>query len=330
MTVGSGIGGQVGIAPESTYGTYVAPTRFLPITKAPIKKSKQTVTPAWMGAGRLMTLGAGRVVTTRAADGSIELPLYNHGLGLLLQALMGTSVTPVQQGATTAYMQTHTLADTLGKSLTVQVGVPDTLGVVHPYTFLGAKVADATFTYEVAKELTGQFTLQARDVSETQTLAAASYGASARPFVGTDTGLKIGAYGSEAVVQGVRKASVKIERMIKNDRYYMGNNGLMSEPLIADFAKLTGSLDADFVDKTTFADRFASDGSFSLVLEAVGLNIASTYNDTFRITLPQCFFDGDGPTLDGPGVITGTFPFTCEFDGTNLPRIEYMSADTTV
>jgi hypothetical protein len=45
-------------------------------------------------------------------------------MGLLLQALMGTTVTPVQQVATAAYLQTHTLADTAGKSLTIQKGVP--------------------------------------------------------------------------------------------------------------------------------------------------------------------------------------------------------------
>ena len=38
-------------------------------------------------------------------------------MGILLQHIMGGTVTPVQQAATIAYLQTHPLADNVGKSL---------------------------------------------------------------------------------------------------------------------------------------------------------------------------------------------------------------------
>jgi hypothetical protein len=334
MGLATGIGGQAGCAVETTYGTYVAPTRFLPVTKAPFTKVKNTVQLSWLGAGRLGNLGAARVVTTHAGKGSIEMGVYNHGMGILLQALMGTTVTPVQQGGTTAYLQTHTIADVVGKSLTMQVGVPDTTGTVRPYTFLGSKITDAEFTIETAKELTAKFNFDCRDVTEAQTLVAASYSANMRPFVGTDTGIKVGVFGSEAAVLGVRKVDLKIDRALKTDRYYVqagASAGLKAEPLIGDFWKITGTVTADNVDKTIWADRFAADSGFSLVLETIGLAIGvSGSNDTFRITLPQCFLDGDTPTLDGPDIVSGAFPFTATFDATNLPKIEYMSSDTTV
>lgn len=330
MAVASGIGGQIGIAPEGTYGTYVAATKFLPIMKAPFTKVKNTVQSSWLGAGRLLETGAGRVVTTKAGKGSIEMDVFNKSMGLILQALMGTSVTPVQQGGTPAYLQTHTLADTVGKSLSVQAGLPDTTGTVRPYTFLGVKVTDCEFAFEVDKTITAKASFDARDVSEAQSLAAASYAATLRPFVGTDTSVKLGTFGAEAAVVGVRKATVKIDRNLAVDRFYLGASGLKAEPLIGDFTQISGTITADFVDKTVFADRFAADTSFSLVLEAVGLNISGAYFDTFRITLPQCFLDGDTPTLDGPDIISGDFPFVCKFDETNLPKIEYISRDTTV
>ncbi len=37
MAVGSGISGQLGYAAESTYGTTVTPTKFLPVNKADLK-----------------------------------------------------------------------------------------------------------------------------------------------------------------------------------------------------------------------------------------------------------------------------------------------------
>lgn len=330
MAVASGIGSQVGFVNESTYGTYVAPTKFVQADKVSLKKKKTTVQGNGLAAGRLMQLGSRRVVTTTSGEGSLDFEVVNKGLGLLIQALMGTSVTPVQQAATTAYLQTHTLADPIGKFLTIQVGVPQASGTVASYSYSGCKVLAGQFTFEVDKEVEASLDIDAQKVVDSQTLVAASYATATRPFVGTDTSIKIGTYASEASVTGVKKVSVKIERPSAEDRYYLGAAGLKAEPIINDYAKLTGTITADFVDKAIWADRFAADTSFSLVLEAVGLNIASTYYDTFRITLPQCFLDGDLPTVDGADVVSGDFPFVCLFDGTNLPKIEIISTDTTL
>ncbi|WP_144267575.1 phage tail tube protein [Leifsonia xyli] len=331
MSTGTGLAGQVGIAPEGTYGTFQTPTRFLPISKAQLTKVKNTIGQSWLGAGRLMDLGAGRVVTTRGGKGTFDLDVTNRGMGLLLQALMGTTVTPIQVGSTAAYTQTHALADTVDKSLTVQAGIPDATGTVRPYTFLGAKVTDATFTFEPGKEVTSTFTLDTQDVIESQTLAAASYVTTMRPFVGTDTSVKVGMFGSEVAVSGVKKVTIKIERPQNAARYYLGGQGLKAQPLLNAMTKITGTIEADFIDKTIWADRFASDAPFSLVLEADGLQIGASGNfDTFRITLPQCFLDGDTPTLQGPDVVSGSFPFTALFDGANLPTIFTQSADTTL
>lgn len=331
MGIASGIGSQVGVAPEATYGTYVAPSRFLQADKVSLKKVKNTAQSNGFAAGRLAPLASGRVVTTRAAAGSIDHEVLNSGMGLLVQALMGTSVTPVQQGATTAYLQTHILANTMGKSLTIQAGVPNTSGVVVPYTYLGCKVTGGQFTFDIGKETTAQWTIDAQDVADSQTLAAASYSTNTRPFVGTDMSVKIGAtYGSEAPVTGVTKAVVKFDRGHNTNRYYFGAGGVKAEPIINAWPKITGTLSADFVDKTVFADRFAADTMFYLVCESVGPVISGTYYNTFRITLPGCFLDGDTPMADTLDVINGQFPFTWLFDGTNLPKIEIISTDTTL
>lgn len=330
MAVASGIGSQVGIAAESTYGTYVAPSTFIMATKVALKKVKNTTTDQGLAAGRLLNLGSRRVVTTKAGEGSVSFNAVNKGMGLLLQGLMGTAVTPVQQAATTAYLQTHTLADPFGKSLSIQSGVPDAGGTVRPYTFLGCRVTDATFTVEVDKDVECEFNVDAQDVTEAQTIAAASYATGTRQFVGTDATIKVGTYASEASVSGVKKVSVKIDRALKTDRFYLGASGLKGQPIISDFTKITGTISADYIDKTVFADRFAADTGFSLVIELVGTLIASTYYNTLRITLPQCFLDGDTPQVDGPDVVSGDFPFVCNFDGTNLPKIEYISTDTAL
>ena len=116
MAGGSGLWAQLGIAPEVTYGTFVAPTKFIEFTKESLVLKKTTAQSAGIAAGRLMALSSRRVVTQREVSGSVDLEVTNKAMGLILQSLMGTTVTPVQQGATAAYLQTHTLADTAARA----------------------------------------------------------------------------------------------------------------------------------------------------------------------------------------------------------------------
>lgn len=328
MAIGSGLGSQLGVAAESTYGTFVAPTKFLEFTKESVQLKKTTAQSQGMASGRLVALSSRRVVTQKEVQGSIDLEVTNKSFGLLLQALMGTTVTPVQQGATIAYLQTHTLADTAGKSLSIQKGVPLTTGTVADYSATGCKVTSAEFSCEVGGMLTSTFEFDGKTVSESETLASPSYPLMS-PFHFGQMAVKTGTFGAETALDGIRKVSVKIERPLAVDRFYAGQSGLKKEPISNDLVKISGSLEADFV-ATTLADMFVSDAATSLVWEFVGDQIVSPHNYTFRVVIPAIHIDDEPPTVDGPEVIRTTFNFTGLFDGTNANKIEYLSTDTTV
>lgn len=328
MAIGSGLGAQLGIAAESTYGTFVAPTKFLEFTKESLALKKTTAQSTGIASGRLMALSSRRVVTRKEVSGSIDLEVTNKGQGLLLQALMGTSVTPVQQGVTTAYLQTHTLADTAGKSLTIQKGVPLTTGTVTDKTFLGCKVISGEFSCEVGGMLTATYEFDGKDCDEGQTLAVASY-SNMSPFHFGQMAAKAGTYGTETALDGIRKVSVKVERPQDTERFYANQSALKKEPITNDLVRITGTLETDYV-ATTLDDLHTSDAATSFVWEFVGANIASTYFETFRITLPAIRLDEGPPVVDGYGVIKPTFSFTALYDGTNLPKIEYISTDTAL
>lgn len=328
MAIGSGLGAQLGISAETTYGTFVAPAKFIEFTKESLVLKKTTAQSAGIAAGRLLALSSRRVVTQREASGSLDMEVTNKAMGVILQALMGTTVTPVQQAATAAYLQTHTLADTAGKSLTVQKGVPLTTGTVTDKTFIGCKITSAEFACEVGGMLTAAFDIDAKDCDEAQTLATASY-PSMSPFHFGQMAVKTGTFGTEAARDGVRKVSVKIERPMAVDRFYAGQAGLKKEPISNDQVKITGQIEMDYVD-TILDDLHTSDAATSFVLEFVGPLIASTYFETFRITLPAVRFDEAPPTVDGFDVVKPTLSFTALYDGTNQPKIEYMSTDVTL
>lgn len=333
MSIGTGLASSIGLAAETTYGTYAAPTRFLEFNKEDLKKVKTTIQGGGLASGRMLALGSRRVLATVAGSGSVDMEVSNKSYGLVLSHLLGSS-TIAQQGATAAYLQTHTVADNVGKSLTVQVGVPSTTGTVYPYTFLGGKITGATFTCAVDNTLQSQIEFDFQDVSEAQPLAAPSYTTGIAPFHGGQMNVKIGTYGSEASIQGVTKAEVKLTRPMATDRIYASAAGFPAkklEPLMNGFFGISGTLTTDYITKADLADRFATDSSTSLIIEWVGPLIAATYYQTFRIKVPLIFIDSDTPQVSGPDVVATAFNFTGQDDGTHPPiTIEYTSTDLAI
>jgi hypothetical protein len=333
MAVGSGLGGQLSIKAETVFGTYVAPDKHLVgYLKGSPRFEPNRTQGGGLYAGEAAVRGARYVETTRSASGSITVEVSRKQAGIILAHMLGSSSSPVQQAASIAYLQTHTLnADQLGKSLTIQVGVPQTDGSVRAYTFLGSKIQKATFSCGVDEILTCDVEVDCRDLTEAQTLVTASYPTGAEPFHFKEMAVKLGTYASEASVTGVRKATLVIERPLKTDRFYAGAAGLKAEQITNGAVTISGTLEVDFVDKALFVDRFIANTSTSMVLEWVGPIIVSTYAYAFRFKLPQVFFTGDTPVLEGADVVNMSIPFEAKYDGTNAAVIaEYMSTDVTV
>lgn len=330
MATGSGIAAQFGIAAESVFGTFVAPTRFYRVNKFEIKKKKTTVQGGGLAAGQLAQPGALRVVVAEAAEGSVELEVPNKGFGLLLAHAFGATPTLAQQGATAAWMQTVTVADNIGKFLSLQGGVPNRAGTVVPIAGLGSKISSIEFSCERGGLLTCTVEFDARQESEATTLAVASY-AETGGFTFKDLTVKLGStIGGAAAVTGVKKVSLKLERGMDDEAYYAGSAGLKAEQVMNDWIKVSGSIDADFIDKAVFNDRFASDTATALVLNWTSpLLAAPAYPFSLNFDVPQVFFDSDTPTVDGPDITSGSFGWTAQYDLTNpIVTGKYVSTDT--
>jgi hypothetical protein len=271
-------------------------------------------------------------VTTEAATGQLVAEVQRAGFGLILKHLTGSTTSPVQQAATTAYLQTHAWGDNTGLSLTGQMSTPATGGTAHPWTGLGGKITGVEFSCAVNELLKATVDLDFKKVVETETLATASYTAGNMPFHFGEMAVKLGTFASEASVTGVRGVSVKIERPQDTEMFYAGAAGLKAQPVWNEFLNISGTIEVDLVTKADFIDRFTGHTSTSMVLEWVGTTaIASTYYPTFRIVLPKVYFSGDVPSVDGPDVVKASVPFKAMLDTTNgICTAYYQSTDTTV
>lgn len=327
----SGLRSQIGFSAESTYGTFVTPAAFVRARSYEVGFTPTRVQGDGIATGTLGPLGGQFVQTVRSASGTIELDVQTARMGLLLQTLMGTAVTPAQIGTSAAYTQTHTLADTRGRSLTVQVGAPYRAGsTVIAQTMVGAKIPSASFSCAVDGLLTGSFTLDGRDFTTTQTLATASYASGAVPFHGGQMAVRMGTFNSETAVSGVRSVTVNIERPHDASAYTAGQSGLKLEPVLNGLANITVSIEANWLDKATFQDLAHATTPTSFAWEFVGGTIGGGNSHTFRVTLPSIHFEPVTQGVGGVGELTQTWNATWRFDGTNLPVITVISADTSL
>ena len=330
---GSGVSSQFGYVNESAYGTPVTVTKFLRQTKAAFQRTAQRVQSTGVQSGVLGPIGSGYVEATAAGAGSLEVDVQSRGFGLLFKNLMGAG-SSAQQGGTAAYLQTFTLADPVGQFMTMQVGRPLRSGTVVPQTATGCKILSAEFSCAVGEILKATFEIDAKAVDNTTALAAASY-LSAITFHSGLMAVKMGTYGSESAVSGVRGVSVKIDRPQDTEDYQTinatGGVGYKSEPIINDLTSITGTVTSDWLAKATFEDLANGMTSTSLVWEFIHPTaIAATHYPTFRIKLPGVYFDAGSQAVDGVKELTNDWGFTWRYDGTNMPSIEYMTPDTAI
>lgn len=332
MAIGSGLGSSFGVSAESTYGTYVAPTKFIRHKTASVQKSATRVQGEGIQAGIPADIGAQFVETVTGGTGTVAFDVQSKNMGLILQALMGTSVTPSQIGTSGAYTQTHTLADPFGKSLTVQVGIPQRGGTVTPATLKGAKVAKMDLNCAVDSVLSASVDFDAQAYENSTALATVSYTSSVNVFHGAQMTVKVGTYNSEAAVSGIRSVSCSIDRAMDTSAYYAGATvpGTKSEPVLNAITGISGSFDIDFLDTVMHA-RVRDNTSTSLVLEWVGPLIAGSSYETFRVTIPSIYFESpESFGIEGRDVVGATFNWTWKYDGTNLPKIEVISAESAL
>ena len=332
MATGTGLDAQIGWGQESTWGTPVTPTRFPEFTSEGFSKDKVTVQGMGLRAGGRVARAGRRLVTTNGGKGSLSLDLVNSGLGILFKTACGTA-TSTQRSSTPVYDQVFTLGALLGKSMTIQKGVPSTDGTVNVFEYNGVKITDLDVSISKGglAQVSANFDARQERTADTTpaaaALATASYSTTATPFSFLSAQLTL----AGSAVAAVTKANVKLTRPLKTDRYYLNGGGTKSEQLENGYATIGGTLEADFTSLTALYSSFETDASLALVLSFTGPVIAgSAVNSGLTITVPAIKLNGDTPKVGGPDVVSISCAYDGLDDGTNPPiTYAFVTADTT-
>lgn len=342
MAYGSGLGASLGWAAESTYGTYVAPTKWGEFNSEKLTLNKKIIANEGLrGGGRIGRITR-RVVTTKSAGGSIDLDVSSRGFGVLLTHMLGTTTPTATQIATTGvYRQIHTIGE-MNRSLTVQVGRPQTDGTIKPFTYTGVKFPSFELSCGIDEYLSLKLEADARNETTAQTLAAPTYVTATEEMfhfgqidieIGGTVSLTSGVYTTSgaADVTACKGFSLKHDASMATERYFAGATTLKAAPIENGMREISGSLDCEFADQAQLYDKMANETTFALKIRFTGTTVVGTGVAAFEILLPACKLDDGTPTVDGPDVLGNEVNFKAYDDGTNPPiQVLYESADTTV
>jgi hypothetical protein len=324
----SGISAQLGIATETTVGTYVAPTTFVPFTSESLRRTNEYIRTTALRAGRVFQAESLHSQTTHAADGSISFDVQDKGLGKFLNLLHGNTVTP---SALTGGVlrQTHNIGatDPYGKAMTIQVGRPDVSGTVRPFSYLGSKVAAVTFNLETGGVLSSEWTIDAMDETTAQTLGTATYATGAKTFTFQNATIE---FDDVVLTDCVKYASVSVTLPMNTDRYCIGAGTTKKEQILNDQIGAEITLEMEF-SSLTQQTAFANSTRRKVELNCVGNTLSGTYSSGLNFTAAATVTTGEGPVVEGPDVLTQTVTLEVVDNGSATPLvIQYDSSDAAL
>lgn len=327
----SGVGGQFGIATEETFGTYKAPTRFYPIESESLSLDKNIIRNPGIRTGRFAQAANLHRATTRTAGGEFSIKLYDQGLGIILNQLHGETVTPtkLEEKSKQVYKQTHKIGttDPYAKSLTAQVGLPDTGGTTRPKSITGCKVTSFGLSVEAQGEGMVSVGIDGQDETFSQSLAEATYDTDTLPYTFQQFEVKLA--GSKA--SNFRSAGMSIEVPYATDRYNLGNSGIKDAPILNGLIAATFDVEAEFASLADH-ERFTKQTDTKFELIGTGAEIGSE-GETFRfkVTAPVTRVVASSPQLQNSDVITDSLSFEALDNGSEpLLTIEVLSTDSAL
>jgi hypothetical protein len=324
----SGLGSQLGLAAETTYGTEVTVSKFFEFTTEQMQLSRAFLESKGLRAGRMFQSGTRRTATTRSAAGPVAMEVPTQGFGQFLNLLHGNVVAPVQQGVTAAYLQTHNigLTDPFKKSVTLQIGKPTDEGVVVPYTYPGTVLLALALSCQTGGFLDLTATLDSYDeLVTTPVLATAAYPTGLESFNFTQCKVKVNGVEQKQV----RGVTLTISTARDTGRYYLGATR-KGVPLTNAEIVGTMTLTVDYADSTLY-NLFAKAESVPVEVSFVGPIIASTYHEELKFVFAETWLDGDTPNVQGPGVLQQNIPLVVTDSGSGTPNVAtYMSTDVSI
>lgn len=326
MAIGTGLGAQLGIGQESTWGTAVAVDHFLPFNQESIDYTKERIESQSLYAGRRTV--SDWVAGKEGGAGDIEIDVRpNGGFALLMKHALGANADS-QPDAThdaTVYRHTAKVGSTDALGLTVQVGRPNTAGTVDPFTWAGCKIAQWELDMQTDGVLTGKFSLDVKSESTVTALATPTYPAAnvLLPFSDSAIVFTIG-----GVTYNVKGVTVTGNNNLAVDREQLGSSTKQQQIEGQGFREITGTIDLESYAGLTPYNLFKNGTEAAIVATFTGAPIDPTFSYAVAVTMTRCRFDGNSPKVGGPAILDHQIPFKALYTSNAATEVQVVTTNT--
>ncbi len=335
MPIGAGLAAQLMLKKESVYGTRVVPDLAYEFESEGGVRNQKFLASRQLRSGRTFQSSARRVATTRDAEITIQGEVPNKGFGSILDLGHGNTVTPVQQGATTAYLQTHNWSGDPSKSATIQAGKPSVdaagVGTVRPFDYLGSMQTQLQLSCSVDDWLKFTAAFNCQDVTTSETLATPSYPTALEGFHFQQCVVSV-----NGVVQNlttgslVKSLSLDVSRPRNTERFGLRSSALKAAPVTNDYSPGSGQLGFEYTDNTIYG-LYAAQTIVPVIYAFTSSSLAGAgFPYALTVTMAACVFTSAPITVGSPDVLTYEAGYDILDNGTDPPvKFEVMEVRTT-
>jgi hypothetical protein len=303
MAIGSGIASQIGMKPEASWGTYIAPDRFFEFDEAESLKANWRNLDT-QGFGDVYLRSGRNRVWIAGASGTVPMPFMENGCGILLKHMLGAAAAPTGSGPYT-HVFTSSVAGLNTLSMTVQKGVPDTGGTVRPFSFVGGVVTEWNIICEIDQNVRLSTVWDFKDVTTAEALATASYPATNSPFSFIDGTCEI-----DDVAVNITRCRLHGMNRFNVDRRSFGNTKRRQIPNGA--IGFDGEIRMEFESLDEYNKFLAGTESKLDLIFAYGTS-------SLTIEIPKIQYTGDTPVVESQDIVPLTLPFRVLYSGSGSP-----------
>ena len=303
---------HIGYRAETTYGTALVVTRFIPLVSESLKTEIEQMESEGIIAGRRILDSNQWTGGNISISGDIQHELYPRGLGPILRSAFGN----VSSAGSNPTTHTFTVGDltSSSRSLTIQVGIQDVGGTVRPFTYTGCKIASWEIACSAGEIATMGITIVGQAESTVIAAATVLYSDST-PFTFVNGAVTIG-----GTAVPVKQVTLSGDNGLADDRRFLGSRAI-SEPLENDLRTFDGSFELEFTDLTQYA-RYIAGSEHAMVLAFTAGTQSLTITTNVR-------FDGETPAVGGREIVPMNLPFKVIAPSTDAAAITavYVTGD---
>ena len=281
------------IAQETTWGVGVSTTVFVKLISSTLQVTQERERRTNLSVPTSGML-SGTFEGFRNAGGSIDIPAYYDGIGLLIRAALGTSATT----GGPLFIHTYTPAEDQ-PSLTVDFQRGSNL-LNSMEGFVGVKVSTMTISVEAGSEMTCSFDLICKDADARGTNIPFTAPAFDQVYHYESGDLTMGGSLSISSLQ-IRSFELSLDN--KLDRRNLLGSKLTGEPVPTDVREVTLSITCDVTDNSLYTDSLAGNSG------DVSIEFTRTAETThkFKILLDACTIEDYNDNITAFGRVERTF-----------------------